>query len=301
MEGFIGYKCAEAGLTTTNIASKISQVTLTNGMVVELASVMNSDLWKSLGTELKCNPVSLNSAMGRVKEKFSKLKKNATTAGKKALEEYLAMAFNLPQRRETKQKMEPSKPQCRNCVGLVRSLETFEKKKEESVHRLQKKLEECEKKRSEDRRSASKKLKALYSIIGEVGCPKDVIQNFKRLRSSRSMWQCKFQALNSTYTRVQSLHRRAVNRCKLYKSRLDRLRSKKSKEPRCKQPKQRPPGTLGHVDYIDDLHRNIDELEVQVESFTKPLCTKEGKEYSSSIRQVSYFLQVSIFCCLTIK
>lgn len=43
---------------------------------------------------------------------------------------------------------------------------------------------------------------------------------------------------------------------------------------------------------VDDLHQQIDELQEQLDSLTSPITTKIGKEYSSSIRQVSYFLQV---------
>ena len=290
MEGFIGIRCAGVGLTVANVSSKIRQVNLTNGMVIELMSVMDNQLMKSLGEELDCNSVSLGSAMGRVKDKCVKLRKN--TNAKKALDEFLDSEFILPQRRDTERKPKPnSQVHCEHCVHLVEGLEAVEKRKEERIRQLEQQLEDCDRKKKEERRKALKKLRGLYSIIGEVGKPKDVIQKMKRLQMSRSKWRSKFHILNSSYKNIRSLHRRAKFRCKMYKARLDRLKFK-SRKP-CKHPKQQTVPQV-HVDYIDDLHRNVDDLQEQVENLTKPLQTKEGRGYSSSIRQVSYFLQVSV-------
>lgn len=72
------------------------------------------------------------------------------------------------------------------------------------------------------------------------------------------------------------------------KSKLNRQIAKNAKRPRRVQSTCSPCAN----NYVDDLHQQIDELQEQLDSLTLPITTKIGKEYSSSIRQVSYFLQV---------
>ena len=295
MEGFIGIKCHAVGLTADNLISQITEIRLTNGIIQELASFLTNDHMKDVGEVLQCNPVSLRSAIGRVKGKCTHLKKYATENGKKVFQEYVESEFNLPQGRDhTERRTKPSTTtHCENCAHLVQGIEAVERSKEERVRHLEKKLEDCEKRRKEDRRKASRKLQDIHSIIGEVGQPSDVVKKMKRLQSSRSMWRRKFWALHSTHHHLKSRHRKALSRCQMYKRRHDRRNSKIAKDPRRRKQPLQSSTTL--VDYVDDLHCNIDDLEARVEQFTKPLHTKEGKEYSSSIREVSYFLQVSLF------
>ncbi|XP_030835260.1 uncharacterized protein LOC115921655 [Strongylocentrotus purpuratus] len=234
MGDFIGVRCNDVGLTASNIIPRLSHVTLTKGMILELRLVMNSVLLKSIAVKLECKPTSLWSAMVRVNKKHMRLNKSAKQAFRESV-------FKPPK-------------------TIITS--------EEKIRDLERKLADSEKKRVEQKRQADRKLQDLCSTIEEVGKPKDWIKNVKRLCNSRLRWRKKFWFLNSSYTHLKSIHRRALNRCKMLKSKIDPQNSR--------NPVQSP-----NNDYINGLHCYINDLEEQVGKLTEATKTRQGKESSS--------------------
>ena len=290
-----GERCTAIGLTPSNLDC-LGNIILTNGMVIELKT-SSCVQWKRISEILDCNVSSLRSNIAKTHEKYRKLSKNVSKPGGKAqMGDFLDEPFSVPARRmDTSQdspSAEDSSAACLNCISMCNAMEDLQERHKEKVSNLQKKMTDNEKKLEKEVRRVRLKLNKLRSVIGGAKMPKDIYRQMNRLQQSRSCWMNKFLQLRREHQRLHKMHQKTLKTSQKYRRVIRRLL--KPKESKKSRPKTRATPTQEKItsEYIADLQRNLDTLERQVEHLSEPIQTKEGKEFTPAIREVSYFLQV---------
>lgn len=253
-----------------NTANALSQVITSLKGIYNLSSLDCKDLKFSFST-LKLKRVKLAKSKSR-------------PSGKICLESFLGEAYippGLHQEQVENEEENINVPQL--TEELARAKQIIEDQSR-IIRETKKELEDSQ-----------KQLNKIYSIVGKVGKAKHVVQKLKRKDYSLRLWKTKHANLKKSVL-SEKLHRKLHQQ----KENVKRLRAEKRaflrKQQTHKRQNSRPQGCASCHHYLVLLKKaNAEVSYLQNEQLERLgnddfIQTKEGKSYSTSIREASYYM-----------
>nr|XP_054756519.1 uncharacterized protein LOC129262428 [Lytechinus pictus] len=225
----------------------------------------------------------------RLRDKLAAMKKNFNRAGtKEKIAAFMEEPYPIPTPSSTHPTLKPLTDSCSNCKQLLKISDSNKLDYQDKLEQITKNRDITTKELRKKLTKARGRVRELASELREGG-RKDLLRKFQRAKKSLQHYREQFKLLSSKAKKLEAGKKNAERKAEKYRQKNIRLQRKLFSTIRsgtCNS--ALPPQQDSDVVH---LLEKIETLQDEIKRLTVPIPTKEGKQFNTSVREASFYLQ----------